>query len=836
MTNTIEYPQNPSIGDEFTVGGTRKRWDGTKWKNVSFGNHERRLQELETFEDYMTLKIFQSPTDGGLTEIQTRTVNANEVYEVRKTSDNSLATIYSDAAGTTEIVQNGTDNKSGGDGVVEFFVDDGDYYIVSHGEANNFSVDVLRQDLANPAMGALLVRGAVVYINTIADLKALDTSELVDGQNFHTNGYLADGDGGASRYIYRSTSSQEVDDVTVIGAGGQGQYLISTDGPIKAEQAGLFSGLEVDQRDALIRFLRVAALGYDIEFAADGQYMSSVDTTIIPSMSGVTIDGRCSTITVPQEVGSDRTQTASIIRIDSPFKVEIKNLNLVGNHNFNNEELSADTNNYYQGGIRLDNPNGCTVRGVNTIGFLRAIDLFGNSGTISENNKVTSCTGRDGFIFVTARACQNTVIEDCHAYDMRLTGITRHDGSRTHGYSYILDTECHDSSIIRSTSTNCGADCFRTNQICRNVVADGCVSYNNRRYAFRWNGSSVTMRDCKVIDLNDPDFWVQENGTGGTREASVGTFRYAIVLSGESLEGFTLEGGVFRTKASSYGYGYGLYNDGSVGSMLLCSDDYRADEFRVSDAKFSGLVRDGVITQLNGSSIERFYASNSEFEAVDGWSITGIRSGFGAQSKVVVVSDCTFLKGEYQCMVRAERATVSNCIFIQPGLRAIQSLSGDLLISESTIYDSGNPLENDGSTPLLKIGGTFIVRGVTYKCDIKVIVSSLTYEDGTGMITASTVEPHGLQTGYRTYIRGAEENEFNASRVEVTVIDGNTFTYTPTTAPTVYEASGDITCNDNINNLFRVESARYGYRNIYMVDTGGGILSQSGAELISPIS
>lgn len=86
----------------------------------------------------LELKIFQSPTDGGLTEIQTRTVDVGEVYEVRKTSDGSLATIYSDAAGTTEIMQNGTDNKSGGDGVVEFYIADGDYYVEVGGGKRNF--------------------------------------------------------------------------------------------------------------------------------------------------------------------------------------------------------------------------------------------------------------------------------------------------------------------------------------------------------------------------------------------------------------------------------------------------------------------------------------------------------------------------------------------------------------------------------------------------------------------------------------------------------------------------------------------------------------------------
>lgn len=95
---------------------------------------------VQSFADSFALKIFQSPTDGGLTEIQTRTVNENEVYEVRKTYGDSLATIYSDAAGTTEIAQNGTDNKSGSDGVVEFYIADGDYYVEVDGVKSNLSV------------------------------------------------------------------------------------------------------------------------------------------------------------------------------------------------------------------------------------------------------------------------------------------------------------------------------------------------------------------------------------------------------------------------------------------------------------------------------------------------------------------------------------------------------------------------------------------------------------------------------------------------------------------------------------------------------------------------
>lgn len=43
MTNVVINPENPSIGDQRTIGGTRQEWDGSKWKNVSFGNHEVRI-------------------------------------------------------------------------------------------------------------------------------------------------------------------------------------------------------------------------------------------------------------------------------------------------------------------------------------------------------------------------------------------------------------------------------------------------------------------------------------------------------------------------------------------------------------------------------------------------------------------------------------------------------------------------------------------------------------------------------------------------------------------------------------------------------------------------
>lgn len=88
--------------------------------------------------DYLKLEIFQSPTDG-LTRIKTRTLSGGEIYEVRKVSDDSLATIYSDVEGT-EIVQDGTNNISDSDGVVRFYTIDGDYYMEVNSQRKNFTV------------------------------------------------------------------------------------------------------------------------------------------------------------------------------------------------------------------------------------------------------------------------------------------------------------------------------------------------------------------------------------------------------------------------------------------------------------------------------------------------------------------------------------------------------------------------------------------------------------------------------------------------------------------------------------------------------------------------
>lgn len=93
----------------------------------------------QEFIDNFELKIFQSPTDN-LTKVSTFAGGVGVVYEVRKTSDNSLATIYSDKDGVTSIPQNGTANVSNGDAEAVFYIAYGDYAVTINAVSAGFEI------------------------------------------------------------------------------------------------------------------------------------------------------------------------------------------------------------------------------------------------------------------------------------------------------------------------------------------------------------------------------------------------------------------------------------------------------------------------------------------------------------------------------------------------------------------------------------------------------------------------------------------------------------------------------------------------------------------------
>lgn len=180
-------------------------------------------ESVQEFADSFALKIFQSPTDGGLTEIQTRTVNANEVYEVRKTSDDSLATIYSDEDGVTEIIQDGTDNKSGSDGVVEFYIADGDYYVE-----------------AGVVKGGLLVAKLKPFDNVANMTSASYLSKYTEDTLIQWEGYYEKGDGGGNSGLLKFGAHTE---------DGGSIFSIDSNTYIKANLGGVANIVKFGARD-----------------------------------------------------------------------------------------------------------------------------------------------------------------------------------------------------------------------------------------------------------------------------------------------------------------------------------------------------------------------------------------------------------------------------------------------------------------------------------------------------------------------------------------------------------------------------------------------------------
>ncbi|ANY29590.1 hypothetical protein BOX08_gp25 [Pseudoalteromonas phage BS5] len=71
------------------------------------------------------------------------------VFEVKKQSDNTFASIYSDPDGGFPIAQNGIDNLSNSIGECNFYIDTGDYYIEVDSKRKNFNVGLPASFVAN---------------------------------------------------------------------------------------------------------------------------------------------------------------------------------------------------------------------------------------------------------------------------------------------------------------------------------------------------------------------------------------------------------------------------------------------------------------------------------------------------------------------------------------------------------------------------------------------------------------------------------------------------------------------------------------------------------------
>lgn len=92
------------------------------------------------------------------------------------------------------------------------------------------------------------------------------------------------------------------------------------------------------------------------------------------------------------------------------------------------------------------------------------------------------------------------------------------------------------------------------------------------------------------------------------------------------------------------------------------------------------------------------------------------------------------------------------------------------------------------------IGDVITLRGhggINFPAGFSKVITELTYSITTNVATAICAG-HKLSDGFRVYISGATQYQYNGM-VTVTVVDDDTFTYTPISIPTIFTATGSIT-------------------------------------------
>lgn len=126
--------------------------------------------------------------------------------------------------------------------------------------------DALRQDLANPGIGAAMVARGVVAVDSIADLLALPAGQRREDLRYLVKGYHPDSDVGGGPFYYDPARSVENDGGYVL----DGFVRIVTGGVVSAEMFGAKCN-RVDSDSAAFNDAAVAAEAIGVKLVGEGR-------------------------------------------------------------------------------------------------------------------------------------------------------------------------------------------------------------------------------------------------------------------------------------------------------------------------------------------------------------------------------------------------------------------------------------------------------------------------------------------------------------------------------------------------------------------------------------
>jgi len=185
-------------------------------------------------------------------------------------------------------------------------------------------------------VSAVFAEGDAIYANSVAALKAVSVTDLLNGQQCHVGGYATPGDKGGGTFVYVSASAATEDVGTVVAPNvGTGRWLRIYSGPINVRWFGAKGDNATDDTASIQAAIDTAGTGDAMTtlrgkavFIPEGVYLFSVLTL----KRGVEVHGETSDLTILR-----KTSTTSLgLSFDSTGltpgsvqdRITIKNLSI----------------------------------------------------------------------------------------------------------------------------------------------------------------------------------------------------------------------------------------------------------------------------------------------------------------------------------------------------------------------------------------------------------------------------------------------------------------------------------------------------------------------------
>ena len=371
----------------------------------------------------------------------------------------------------------------------------------------------LRNDLSNdPSVGrgALLVRGAAIYVNTIADLQALDTTVLDDGRVVYLAGREFIGDGGEgyfrwSQNDYSFEVAEDIADGIYIApnsdeTGSSGAWVRQFSNEINLSWFNIPKNEECSKEIQSVINMMTDGVNLFIPNREEPYIIERIDFSNLNNFR-VYSDGA---LFIREPEGTSIRESGTFLAFvffTNCNNFSVSGLRLEGNHTKVPFDVSSDDN--QQAGFQFSNCNMCEISNCR-------MRYFNTSMVVRDTSEFTIYRCRSQFTRTGFRidgSSSDGIIEACVAKDARMHPSGTATRINTGGYGFLHDGSGRRILFQGCTSYRSGSTCFRTQGTGSEIKFDSCSSVDASGYGFSIFSIKSAVTNCDVINISDPSIW-----------------------------------------------------------------------------------------------------------------------------------------------------------------------------------------------------------------------------------------------------------------------------------------------------------------------------------------